>query len=142
MSDENIKDLVSRWATLRRFRMGLKQQDQDAHAEIDQLRNTLFGLMDKVGLTTFKTPSGEVVYLQPSAYAKLLAPPEEIMAWLDTNNLSYLAPRKISPMLIKEYVAEALAQDLPLPPANLMDLQPQKEVRIKLNKGATNEAGA
>ena len=130
IEEPKMNDLIEKWKLLKETKDNLEREANDVKAEIDQVRDKLFKLMEASGVTSIKTEN-ETVYMQAAAFGRPLKPMEEIIEWFDSVGHPEIAPRVVKMARVKEYVALALKEDKPLPPQELMDLAPIKELRMR-----------
>lgn len=133
MGPEDIKTLTTRWAELNGVREELAVKDQDAVAEINMIRDKIYQLMNTMGADNMKLPEG-TLYFKATAYPKLLKDPEEVIKWFDSVGRPDIAPRKVMVTRIKDYIADAMDNDKPYPPEDLVEIKPIRELHLKRNK--------
>jgi hypothetical protein len=75
------------------------------------------------------------VFFQSSAWAKIEGDPDKVIEWFDKNAGIDVAPRKISLARLKDYAENAMENDKPFPPTELVELKPSKELRLRKAKG-------
>lgn len=127
---ETTQQLVQKWAALKKIKDAHEAQIDLLRGEIEQIKDLLFKRMEADGVINYKLPEG-TVYLHPTAYPKMLRPEEEIIKWFDEMGHPEVAPRKVSRTRIKDYIEIAMADDLPLPPPELIDMKPAKQVKLR-----------
>lgn len=135
----DIQELKARWEVLIELRAALERQDEDAKAELDQIKSAIFAALEDQGLTGMDFDDAKI-YMQAVAYPKIVGDPEKVIEWLDGYGTPDAAPRKIKLGRLKEILEDALENDKPLPPNELVEFQSGKELRMKRKrKGASNE---
>jgi hypothetical protein len=137
-SDVRSTELARKMYQLRLKKQEIENKVKDIDAELDQVKLELTKIMEDLGVQKFALDGIGTFYLAVNVYPKILDD-NQLISWLDANNLSTIAPRKVHVPSLREMFEQRLQDDQPVP-TNLVDMTPQTSVRLRASKkGASNE---
>jgi hypothetical protein len=113
---------------------GLEKQINDLDAEKDQVALELRKIMEDVGMQRFNLKQIGTFYLQATFYPKVIGDPLKVIAWLDGQGASNIAPRTIHKPAFKEFYQSAAENDKPLPPPDLVEAHTEVGLRLRGTK--------
>lgn len=130
LSSEAVK-LARRYHEIREQVRGLEKQINDMDAEKDQVAIALKKIMEDVGMQRFNLTGIGTFYLQASFYPKVIGDSVKVIEWLDAQGVGNVAPRTIQKTAFKEFYQDAVENDKPVPPADLVEAHTEVGLRLR-----------
>jgi len=132
-SDSRSTILAKRMYELRTQKLELETQINGLDAELDQIRTELTEVMSELGIQKFALDGIGTFYLATSIYPKI-SDSDRMIVWLDDNGCGNIAPRKIHVPSLKEMIETRMAEDKPVPSADLIEMTSETSVRLRMSK--------
>lgn len=131
---QDVLQYANRYHEIREKKRELEAQVADLDAERDQLAELIKKTMDELNLQKFNLKNIGTFYLATSVFPKVVGDPDKVIAWLDEQGAGNIAPRTISKPAFKEMYQDRLDKDLPVPPADLVEMTTDIGLRLRGEK--------